>query len=66
MSQASIIRKMVSDIIKEADYDLWKDMYPTGDDHLIDFTQARKLERIAERGVAECIKWDRSFDNLPY
>lgn len=65
MSQA-IIRKMVSDIIKEVSPDVWEDTYRTGDDHLIDFSRARKLEQIAERAVDACIKYDRSFDNLAW
>lgn len=58
-----IIRKMLSDIIKELDYDIWKDTYPTGRDRLIDFNNrtVRSMECIATEAIRELT--DMDFDN---
>ena len=53
----------MSDIVKEVDYDIWKEVYPTGRDHLIDFKGRRvaALEKIALAAVRELT--DMDFDN---
>ena len=59
-----IIRQMVSDIVKELDYDIWKDTYVTGADHLIDFSDRtiRRMERVASEAVRELT--DTAFDDV--
>jgi hypothetical protein len=58
-----VIRKLVFDIVKEIDYDLWTDVYPTGEDSLVDFkrTQIRRIEQITIRAIRELT--DMDFDN---